>query len=120
MHLDDIHPLLFTGMFYFTGIDFSLTLQIFCYSPYRPCVNSSYIGIFFIYLFIFLHSIVAELANMLSSIEEIELTRMVDDKIRLGDELQKRFEPFIHIEGAIKIQKKISREIKYLEKVCCR
>lgn len=57
---------------------------------------------------------------MLSSVEEIELIKMVEDKIELGDQLQKRFEPFIHIEGAIKIQKKISRELKYLEKVCVR
>lgn len=55
---------------------------------------------------------------MLSNIEEIELNKLVEDKIELGDQLQKRFEPFIHIEGAIKIQKKISRELKYLEKVC--
>lgn len=57
---------------------------------------------------------------MLSSVEEIELIKMVEDKIELGDQLQKRFEPFMHIEGAIKIQKKISRELKYLEKVCVR
>lgn len=56
---------------------------------------------------------------MLSNVEEAELNKMVDEKIELGDQLQKRFEPFIHIEGAIKIQKKISRELKYLEKVCC-
>lgn len=55
---------------------------------------------------------------MLSNLEEIELIKMVDDKLKLGDQLQQRFEPFLHIEGAIKIQKKISREIKFLEKVC--
>ena len=54
---------------------------------------------------------------MLSNVEEIELIKMIDDKLNLGDQLQKRFEPFMHIEGAIKIQKKISLEIKYLEKV---
>lgn len=54
---------------------------------------------------------------MLSSIEEIELLQMIDDKIKLGNHLQKSLESFIHIEGAYRIQKKISREIKYLEKV---
>lgn len=57
------------------------------------------------------------LQNMLSSIEEIELNKMVDDKIQLGDQLQKSLEPFLHIEGASRIQKKISREIEYLKKV---
>ncbi len=57
---------------------------------------------------------------MLSDIEEIELSQMVDDKINFGHQLLKRFEPFLHIEGAIKIQKKISREIQFLEKVCAR
>lgn len=55
--------------------------------------------------------------NLLSSCEEIDLNKLVDDKIQLGNQLQKRFAPFIHIDGAIKIQRKIGREIKYLEKV---
>ncbi|KAG4075504.1 hypothetical protein HA402_003329 [Bradysia odoriphaga] len=57
--------------------------------------------------------------NELSSVEEIDLNKMVDEKIHLGNQLQKRFQPFLHIDGAIKIQKKISREIKYLEKAKC-
>lgn len=54
---------------------------------------------------------------MLPNNEEIDLNQMVDEKIEMGNQLQNRFLPFMHIEGAIKIQKKISREIKYLEKV---
>lgn len=46
-----------------------------------------------------------------------ELNNIVDEKIKLGDHLKNRFEPFLHIEGSIKIQKKINREIKFLEKV---
>lgn len=71
--------------------------------------------ILFLYLKLCLNKF--EKMNVLSSAEEIDLIKMVDDKIHLGNQLQKRFEPFIHIDGAIKIQKKISREIKYLEKV---
>lgn len=47
-----------------------------------------------------------------------ELNGIVNDKIHLGNQLKKRFEPFLHIEGSIKISKKIQREIKFLEKVC--
>ncbi|KAJ6638918.1 Kinesin-like protein KIF23 [Pseudolycoriella hygida] len=65
---------------------------------------------------LFLVSFNTKFRMMLSEVEKVEVDRMVDEKIKLGQELQARFEPFLHIEGATKIQKKIGRELKYLQK----
>lgn len=52
-----------------------------------------------------------------SEVTAEELCQIVDSKIALGETLKKRLETFGGIEGAIKIQRKINQEIKFLAKV---
>lgn len=52
-----------------------------------------------------------------SEVTSDELRQIVDSKIALGETLKKRLETFGSIEGAIKIQRKINQEIKFLAKV---
>lgn len=46
-----------------------------------------------------------------------ELYTTVDKKIALGESLKKKLDLFRDIDGAVKIQRKISQELKFLEKV---
>lgn len=46
-----------------------------------------------------------------------DLYATVDKKIGLGENLKKKLDLFRDIDGAVKIQRKISQELKFLEKV---
>lgn len=46
-----------------------------------------------------------------------ELSRAADDKIALAKRLVQTIEKFSQIDGAPKIQRKITQELKFLEKV---
>lgn len=46
-----------------------------------------------------------------------DLYATVDKKIALGENLKKKLDLFHDIDGAVKIQRKISQELKFLEKV---
>lgn len=50
-------------------------------------------------------------------LSETELYETVDKKIALGESLKKKLDLFKHIEGALKIQRKINQEIRFLQKV---
>lgn len=52
-----------------------------------------------------------------SKLSANELCEIVDSKIKLGEQLKEQLEVFSGIEGAIKIQRKINQEIKFLDKV---
>lgn len=56
-------------------------------------------------------------ANKTQASDLGELYATVDKKITLGDNLKKKLDLFRDIDGAVKIQRKISQELKFLEKV---
>lgn len=47
-----------------------------------------------------------------------QLYETVGKKIELGERLKKKLDTFRDIDGALKIQRKINQELKFLEKVC--
>lgn len=53
--------------------------------------------------------------------EQAELLVDLDRKISFGNELGKKLDPIIKIDGAYKIRKKIQQEVSFLKKVvpCC-
>lgn len=56
-------------------------------------------------------------ANKTQASDLGELCATVDNKIALGENLKKKLDLFRDIDGAVKIQRKISQELKFLEKV---
>lgn len=56
-------------------------------------------------------------ANITQDSDLGDLYATVDKKIALGENLKKKLDLFRDIDGALKIQRKISQELKFLEKV---